>query len=66
MFIWMIGLSALTLISAIFGFSGIQTPSTDAAVFLFQVFSLALIIGGAWALVHRHENVIGHRLHRHS
>lgn len=63
MFIWIVGFFALSIISAIFSFTGIQTPSSDAAVFLFQVFALALIGSIAWALIHRHETVIGHDLH---
>lgn len=65
MFIWVIAFFALSVISAIFGFTGIETPSTNAAVFLFHLFSISLVVTIAWALIHRHEEVIGHRLHRH-
>ena len=65
MFIWVIAFFALSAISAIFGFTGIETPSTNAAVFLFHLFSISLVVTIAWFLIHRHEEVIGHRLHRH-
>jgi len=64
MFVWIVGLMAMSLITAIFGYTGFQTPSTDVAVFLFHVFSTALIVIVAWTIVQRHDSVIGHNLHR--
>jgi len=65
MFVWIVGLAALTVISGIFGYTGLETPSTDVAVFLFQVFAIATVGLIAWIAIHRHERVIGHDLHRH-
>ena len=65
MFVWIIGFFALSVISAIFGFTGIKTPSTDAAVYFFVVFSLSCVALVSGVLIHRHETIIGDDLHRH-